>query len=395
MFDTKSFQKITVSVTLLSFFILPLFLHAPIVLSDPKEALVVLPVQPNEATDPLTKSWVIETLTPGQSIERSVVIKNSFNSEKKLTLKGTDATQSSIGTFVVKDQNEPSTQVGSWIKIENADINVAANSEATVSYTITTPEDAKGGEYAGAVVASSKDALDGSIVQSGVRVYLTVPGVDQVVKSKLSDFTFSKEKSSAETINIDYSYVNQGTVYTKVNGSVTLTAPDGTKTKNDINFDTAPGSSVLLRSLSFNKQIARGEYSLEGEWLSSPLISANKANQPDSSENKSVKYSFSVDATTVDAISNRNKPSGTSQGTTTKNDDANIKKIALWVVGALIVAAVIGFIIFFVKRQSTESKENTIARFASILEKPTTQIQTKTDTSISENATEDILNNDY
>lgn len=384
-------------------------------------ALILKPVQSSETPDPLSKSWVIESLTAGQSVNREIVISNSFDVEQKLKVKGSDATQNTIGTFSVKEVGEPSDAVGNWLKVEQDSIVVPAKSEATIKYSISVPEGTKSGEYAGAVVTYNDNtgSENTPISQAGVRVYITVPGDNQSIKTVFRDPTFSKDKSSTEIINIDYLFSNTGSVYTKSKGKATLSLPDGTKVDSPIDFDTSPNTKDITRSFVFNKKLQSGKYTLEANWENSPLITSNKNDtNKDSSSNKSLKNEFNVDSDVVTTIANRGnsnplkvEDNKTKTDTNPLND--NNKRILITLAFALVGAGIITAILYFVRGKKKSSQPDHLQRLESLKMKSgksskgnpqpsdvatpnnNSTTQQSVANSQSENIVDDVLDNDY
>lgn len=123
------------------------------------------------------------TAAPGAVIEDEVTITNLSNEPKIFQVYAADAFNTAEGRFDVLTPDRPSTNVGSWVKLEAAAVSLAPKAKTSVPFSITVPKDAAPGDHVGGIVASTASELPsetGGTVQvnrrAGARIYLRVNG---------------------------------------------------------------------------------------------------------------------------------------------------------------------------------------------------------------------------
>jgi hypothetical protein len=120
------------------------------------------------------------TVEPGEPIRDGVLVRSSFDVPTEVLLYAADAIPAVGGGFGFTAQNDPQTQVGRWLLLEQTRLTVPARGQVLVPYTLTVPAGTQGGEYVGAVVAEEVDQSTGPGLESSTRfamaVYLRVPG---------------------------------------------------------------------------------------------------------------------------------------------------------------------------------------------------------------------------
>jgi hypothetical protein len=120
------------------------------------------------------------TVDPGGSVSDALVVANHGQDAVDLKVYASDGFTSEDGQLSLLVSGEESHGVGAWIAPESGTVTVPAGETATVPFTVTIPENATPGDYAGGVVTSLTvpDAAAGVNVDRrlGIRVNLRVGG---------------------------------------------------------------------------------------------------------------------------------------------------------------------------------------------------------------------------
>jgi len=168
MFKKQIFSKI-----LLMFFLFLILNNA--VLAIATNDLIIKPNNPNEK-NPLSKSWFIYNLHPGNSKSDSLFIQNQSDKEKNLSIYALDSASTSSSTkgeFVLKKIDEVQNEIGDWILLESENITIEASEEKIINFSIKVPENISTREYSGAILVHDEDNPNNDLA---IRVYQTVPG---------------------------------------------------------------------------------------------------------------------------------------------------------------------------------------------------------------------------
>jgi len=168
---------------LIVFFLLP---------KAPVSALVaggigVLPANPDPAK-PLTQSWFIYELDPGETKEDAVRVINNSEQTVKLHIDALDGGISQDGGFGIIDDPKNNVDVGSWITLSETEVTLPPRKEKVIKFTLTVPSDTYVGDHFGGFgVYQIEEATEQEIkvapgatvkvkTRVGVRMYLTVRG---------------------------------------------------------------------------------------------------------------------------------------------------------------------------------------------------------------------------
>jgi LysM repeat protein len=142
----------------------------------------ILPGNP-DPTVPHSASWFVYNLDLGRSKTDSVRVINNKPETVVVKLYAVDATTTSDGSFALLPEDAPRTDVGSWVQLAANEIEIPANSEKTVPFTITVPDEADVGDHMGGLVmqeVEGANSMSGTgvkiVTRVGVRIYETVPG---------------------------------------------------------------------------------------------------------------------------------------------------------------------------------------------------------------------------
>jgi len=197
---------------------------------------------------------------PGAELTDGVTLFNYSNVQLTFRIYATDAFNNASGEFDLLATGEEPKDVGSWITLPQANITVPAQSQATLPITIKVPADARAGDHAGAILASSEAAStapDGKIVtldrRTGSRVYIRVAGPlepELAIENVKTTYTPALNPLGG-TAKVSYRIQNRGNVRLGGAHSVSISGPFGTFTKRVAVKDLTellPGEAVTLHA---------------------------------------------------------------------------------------------------------------------------------------------------
>lgn len=209
-------------------------------------------------------------LPPGREVTEHVAVANLSARELTLTLYASDAFNTPDGGFDLLPADRPPSDVGTWVRVRDSQVRLAAGETAVVPVTLRVPADATPGDHAGGIVASlTTRAVDatGSVFdidhRVGTRLHVRVPG-DVRVGLEITSLTARYEERSRGlrpgAVVVDYTVANTGNLRTAAGEQVDLRGPFGV-------FDTSapaaelpevlPGQSVR-RSLRVESVVPTG-----------------------------------------------------------------------------------------------------------------------------------------
>lgn len=147
-------------------------------------AWAVAPVGPSvDPNQPSERPYLTYSVNPGEVIQDAVVLFNYSNVALNFRLFATDAFNNADGAFDVLESAKKPKDAGTWIRLDQENISLPPKSQAVVPMTITVPRQARPGDHAGAVLASSAaigSGPDGKAVnvdrRTGTRAYIRVAG---------------------------------------------------------------------------------------------------------------------------------------------------------------------------------------------------------------------------
>nr|WP_241741645.1 DUF916 domain-containing protein [Microbacterium yannicii] len=120
------------------------------------------------------------TIDPGGTVSDGIVVANHGQQPVDLRVYAADGFTSEDGALSLLVAGEKSSAIGAWITPDQQTVTVAAGETASIPFTVTIPDDATPGDYAGGIVTSLTvpDAATGVNVDRrlGIRVDLRVGG---------------------------------------------------------------------------------------------------------------------------------------------------------------------------------------------------------------------------
>lgn len=166
----------------------------------------IMPAYP-DPENPITKSWFIYNLKPGESKEDAAKLMNNSDEYVTFKLYPVDALTTLEGNFALANEDEPKIDIGAWIKLSTDQVTVPPHKEMLVPFTITIPnENVETGDHIGGLiieqVKSDEGQQKGLFIKTriGVRIYETVPG-EIIKKLTIKEFYWQlfKKPVKAET----------------------------------------------------------------------------------------------------------------------------------------------------------------------------------------------------
>ncbi|MBU2109458.1 DUF916 domain-containing protein [Patescibacteria group bacterium] len=163
-----------------------------------------LGIYPNESEwdekNPLTKSWFIYTLEPGEIKEAKVNVVNHSKESVEVKIYPVDAVTTKDGAFAPQPEDREKVDVGAWVTMSVSELSLEPNETKAVDFTIKVPENAEVGDHMGAIIVQGKEvpeAEEGTtmrvVTRVGARIYLTVPG-EMIKELELEDFSYKIEE---------------------------------------------------------------------------------------------------------------------------------------------------------------------------------------------------------
>jgi uncharacterized membrane protein len=189
-------------------------------------------VQPSGPDGPGGRDYFIYTLDPGQLFGDTVGISNLGSEPVTYALYATDAFNTrETADFALLREEEPPTDVGSWIDLGVSQVTVDPGTRVDVPFSIEVPDDATPGDHAGAIVAQAiPDASadeDGVAVEVrlriGARVYVRVSGTlapSLTVEQFRMGYDAPLNPLGTAPVTVDYTVTNTGN--TRITADATL-----------------------------------------------------------------------------------------------------------------------------------------------------------------------------
>jgi len=177
-----------------------------------------------DPNNPRTQSIFIYNLDKNQSKTDQVLVSNESDTTQTIDLYAVDGIVTNTGAYTCQQQSEANTGVGSWIKLSQTEVTLAAHDNQKVNFTITVPATADVGEHDGCLVfqsANDQGEVKGSVrirTRQAIRVVETVPG--KLHRSiAITSFDVS-QKNGAQHFALNLQ--NTGNVSADVDTEVTL-----------------------------------------------------------------------------------------------------------------------------------------------------------------------------
>jgi len=186
----------------------------------------------------------------GTSKKDGLMVVNNTKTKKTFLVYSADSVSSTDGGFACKQFAEEKKEVGSWIKLDKNEIELAPGTNEIIPFTISIPTKIDSGEHNGCFLiqekkvetpedANNKKSGIQLSIRTGVRVSITIPG-DLIKKISLEKFEMSKDSNGNYTFNSSV----------KNNGNVSVNTDVRVVVKNilGISHKRIGGEYVVLRN---------------------------------------------------------------------------------------------------------------------------------------------------
>lgn len=209
--------------------------------------LLDIPVSTQD--DPRARSYIVDSVPPGTTIERRVHVQNATGTRQSVRVYG-GAARIDEGSFVGED-GDAENELTSWMSVERPHVDLDDGEGADVLVTVEVPADAAEGERYAAIWAEVRapEEAGSSIVsasRAGVRMYLSVgPGNGPPAGFEITSLTVQREASGRP--QVVGSVTNTGGRAVDLSGSLSLTRGPGGLSAGPFDTDAvttiAPGGT--------------------------------------------------------------------------------------------------------------------------------------------------------
>lgn len=197
-------------------------------------------IQPSTPNGPTDRAAFELTLEPGEDHVDYIGVSNYSERPIDLVLYASDAFNTADGSFALLSRDEPPTDVGAWIRLQETAVTIPARTRLDIPFLLSVPDNATPGDHVGGIVAAlESQASDGSggnvLVERriGTRVYLRVDGPLEpslTVESVEGDFAGSWHPLEG-ILHLRYVIRNDGNVRLSGRQTITVDGPFGGRLK--------------------------------------------------------------------------------------------------------------------------------------------------------------------
>lgn len=183
----------------------------------------LLDVPVDAQNDPRARSYIVDHVMPGSTIERRVEVVNTTDSTQKVRVyPGAGTIEDGAFVFAGEDVE---TELTTWTSVNDPKLDLGPGEQAEVLVTIDVPSDAPEAEQYGVVWAEIRTpAGDGNTIQAsrvGVRIYLSVgPGNGPPAAFEIGSLTAGRDTEGRPEVTAEVT--NTGGRAVDVIGSLTL-----------------------------------------------------------------------------------------------------------------------------------------------------------------------------
>jgi len=212
---------------------------------------------PNEPGD---RPALTYDVAPGTTMKDSVTIFNYGTSQLTFRVYPTDAFNNPQGGFDLLTGDKEPSDAGRWVSVAQGNITVPSRTSLVMPFTLSVPADARPGDHAGAILASStaegRDS-EGRVVnldrRTGTRLYVRVAGPLEpgLVVQKVETVYHSRTNPLRGSVDVTYVVRNVGNVRLGAHQLLELKNPVGRRMKKAVPADLSevlPGNSVTVHA---------------------------------------------------------------------------------------------------------------------------------------------------
>lgn len=265
-----------------------LFLFVPIAASNATEpapsggiGIRLVDIPEATQTDPRARTYIVDNLPPGTTVERRVEVQNSTAESQSVAVYAA-AAEVKDGAFTGLDR-DTQNELTSWIAMDTPTVDLDAGESAEVMVRIAVPADAPEGEQYAALWAEVTSApQEGTQVitasRVGIRVYLSVgPGNGPPAALTVGDLTAGRSDDGGPQVTADVT--NTGGRALDVQGELALTDGPGGLSAGPVALDgtvtLAPGETAPV-SVTLAPELPSGAWHAQLD-LKSGLVTAQAA----------------------------------------------------------------------------------------------------------------------
>ncbi|WP_394554043.1 WxL protein peptidoglycan domain-containing protein [Agromyces sp. MMS24-JH15] len=173
-------------------------------------------------------------LDPGETLHDAIVVANHDSTPLDLDVYAADGFTTEAGELDLLMRGETSTSVGAWIALDEGTVHLEPGASVEVPFTVTVPESASPGDYAGGVVTSlaTPEQQQGIAVDRrlGIRVHLRVGGdlaPALAVEDLRVDYTGTLDPFGTGEAVVTYTVRNTGNLRLSATQAASVAGPGG------------------------------------------------------------------------------------------------------------------------------------------------------------------------
>jgi hypothetical protein len=117
--------------------------------------------------DPAAGGYFVLKAQLGQSIDDAIVVANPGTVPIKVDLYSVDAVSGQNGGAVYMGNNDPRKDVGAWVTLEQNQVDVPPQQQATITFTVKVPNDTRAGQHLGGIAAQLDRGTAAGTAQAG------------------------------------------------------------------------------------------------------------------------------------------------------------------------------------------------------------------------------------
>jgi hypothetical protein len=186
-------------------------------------------------------------IDPGAAVADALVISNHDTVDVDLSLYGADGFTTEAGQLDVVTRDTESTAVGAWVDFASDTVTVPAGGSLEVPFTLTVPDNATPGDYAGAVITSLGSPTQDQGVsvdrRLGIRMHLRVGGElapALAVDDMRVEYAGTLNPFGAGEAEVTYTLRNTGNTRLTAGQTVAVSGPFGMLPAEADGVETAP-----------------------------------------------------------------------------------------------------------------------------------------------------------
>jgi hypothetical protein len=213
-----------------------------------------------DPTEPSSRPYLSYELDPGATVQDSVTLWNYGNTQMTFRIYPTDAYNTVTGSFELLAGDKAPTDAGAWVTMPQPNVTVPAHAKIDLPITLTVPPDARPGDHAGAVLASSQvlgTGPDGKTVtvdrRTGTRIYLRVHGAlnPSLSVENVHTVYHAAVNPFGGSLDVDYTVRNTGNLRLSGHQHIGVKNPLGKEMKQQTPPDVPellPGNAITLHA---------------------------------------------------------------------------------------------------------------------------------------------------